>query len=251
MNIDVQIWQGHEPALSEAAAFVVIDVIRAFSTTQIAFEQGASHIFLARRVEDARALKLQHPLDVLAGERKALKIEGFDLGNSPFWCAQMDLSGRGMILTTTNGVRATLHAMQFAPAEQAAVFVSGFGSAEATAQAVRHALSTHPARAQTAPGQKLRVHIIASHPSGDEDLACAEFIRDRILIQDAAEPAAVTRRILASDAAQKFLDPARPEYERRDLDYCAHLRPATFAMRALANPIAPMLIAEPLQEVRA
>lgn len=245
MNIDVQIWQGHEPAVTEAAAFVVIDVIRAFSTTQIAFEQGASHIFLARRVEEARALKLQHPQDILAGERKALKLEGFDLGNSPFGCAQLDLAGRGMILTTTNGVRATLHAMQFAPAEEASVFVSGFGSAEATARAVRHALATHPQRAQ-APGQKLRVHIIASHPTGDEDLACAEFIRDRILMHDAIEPGAVTARILASEAAQKFLDPARPEYERRDLDYCAHLRPATFAMRALAHPTAPMLIAEPL-----
>ena len=86
-TIDIQISQGHEPPLDRADAYIVIDVIRAFTTTHVAFDNGAARVLLAGEVDEAFALKRTHPDAVLAGERGAIKIEGFDLGNSPAACA--------------------------------------------------------------------------------------------------------------------------------------------------------------------
>ncbi len=213
----VEIFQGHTPELRRADATIVIDVIRAFTTTHVAFERGAAEVLLAGEVAEAFALARAHPQFVLAGERHALKIEGFDLGNSPHECAQYPFDGRGMILTTTNGVRATLHARSAGP-----VLVTGYTNAATTAEHLRR---------RAAAGEVHRVNIVASHPTGDEDVACAEFIGARIRGDDASvSDEAVRRRILASEAAQKFLDPDRPEYDERDVEICATPRPSNFVM---------------------
>lgn len=223
---------------------MVIDVIRAFTTTHIAFEQGASKILLARHIDDAWALKKAHPDHLLAGERQALKIEGFELGNSPHACAQIEFAGRAMILSTTNGVRATLHALKTAAPHQAPVFVCGFTSAEQTTQAL---LKTLAKPKKDAPEPKRRVQLIASHPTGDEDIACAEFIRSLLLADHKTSREDTARRILESRAAQKFLDPARPEYDARDVQICAQTRPGQFAMLAHTHHDTPTLTPQPLK----
>jgi 2-phosphosulfolactate phosphatase len=43
---------------------------------------------------------------ILGGERKALKIEGFDCSNSPLEYAHEIVEGKTIVLTTTNGTRA-------------------------------------------------------------------------------------------------------------------------------------------------
>jgi 2-phosphosulfolactate phosphatase len=241
MTINLHIWQGHEPQLRAADLYIVIDVIRAFTTTQIAFERGASQVLLAGRVDEAFALKRAHPDFLLAGERDALKIEGFDLGNSPHACSRIDFRGRGMILTTTNGVRATLHALQFAQKyavdQPSPVLVTGYGNAEASAIYARELLSAQSAS---------RIDIIASHPTGDDDLACAEFIRDCILQTEFIDHAQISRRIRACQSAQKFLDPARPHYDPRDVEFCAASRPHNFAMLAVEQESGPVVLPRPL-----
>lgn len=89
--------------------YIVIDVIRATTTMSVMLERGATKIFAARNPEQARAAREQFPSRLLCGERNALPLPGFDYGNSPSQFAQMDLSGREMILSTSNGTRA-LHA---------------------------------------------------------------------------------------------------------------------------------------------
>ncbi|MFP4600699.1 MAG: 2-phosphosulfolactate phosphatase [Persicimonas sp.] len=223
--IDIRIFQGHAPELPPSDVNIVIDVIRAFTTTHIAFENGVEKIVLAGEVAEARALAADHPDYVLAGERDALEIDGFDMGNSPHACAQRDLQGRTMILTTTNGVRATLHAIQ--SMDDGRVFVTGFSNAARTAAYVR---------GLARPAQTLRINLIASNPTDDDDRACAEFIRDRLLEDKPAAEAvgsdAVIRRIRECEAAQKFLNPARPEYDRRDVECCMTPRRSDFVMEA-------------------
>lgn len=240
MTIDIQISQGHEPPLDAADAYIVIDVIRAFTTTQIAFDNGAARVLLAGEVDEAFALKRAHPDAILAGERDAIKIDGFDLGNSPAACATIDFAGRTMILTTTNGVRATLHALKSAAPQGAPVLVTGFSNALASARYVREL------QAQGRVTQKMRVHLVASHPTGTEDMACAEFIRAQILGEAGPDTAQVTERIRKSDAAQKFLDPERPAFDARDIDFCAAMGPEKFAMLAQPHPTGPRIIARAL-----
>lgn len=89
--------------------YIVIDVIRATTTMSVLFERGATKIFAAATPEQASAARELHPQRLLCGERNALPLPGFDYGNSPSEFARLDLTGRELILSTTNGTRA-LHA---------------------------------------------------------------------------------------------------------------------------------------------
>jgi 2-phosphosulfolactate phosphatase len=86
--------------LSETIA-VVFDVLRATSTMITGLEHGVERFLPVETVEAARALKIQDPSLLLAGERGGLPLEGFDLGNSP--PDFKDIRGKRVVLTTTNG----------------------------------------------------------------------------------------------------------------------------------------------------
>ena len=93
----------------EAAAAptgVVIDVIRATSTICQALDAGYERVLCAAEVEDARALGSDEV--TLGGERLGVRIEGFDLGNSP--SEYLEPRTPGLALSTTNGTRAIVTA---------------------------------------------------------------------------------------------------------------------------------------------
>jgi 2-phosphosulfolactate phosphatase len=93
----------------EAAAAptgLVIDVIRATSTVCQALDAGYERIWCAAEVEDARALGADEV--TLGGERLGVRIEGFDLGNSPR--EYLDPRTPTLALSTTNGTRAIVTA---------------------------------------------------------------------------------------------------------------------------------------------
>jgi 2-phosphosulfolactate phosphatase len=86
--------------------YIVIDVIRATTTMAVMFDQGAARVFAAETIEQAREAAQKFPERLLCGERNVQRVPGFDYGNSPVQFSQLDLSGREMIHTTTNGTRA-------------------------------------------------------------------------------------------------------------------------------------------------
>ncbi len=86
--------------------YIVIDAIRATTTLAVMFDQGAARVFVAGSVEEARDAAHKAPGRLLCGERNVKPLPGFDYGNSPAQFSQLDLSGRELILTTTNGTRA-------------------------------------------------------------------------------------------------------------------------------------------------
>lgn len=216
-DIEIRLAQGHDPELLEDALSIAIDVIRAFTMSHCAFLSGAEQVFLYRTVEDARAAKAANPGYVLAGERKSKKIEGFDIQNSPAEVSAMDLQGKSIILTTTNGVPAALNAMRVGR-----VLVTGFSNARSTA---------HYVREEVLAGRVKRINIVGSHPTGEEDMHCARFIESMIRGQEDADGVAQMRdHILAASAAQKFLDPEQPEFIKEDLDFCIRENPSDFVM---------------------
>ena len=89
---------------------VVIDVIRATSTICQALASGYTRAFCSAEVEEARALRVARGEGVLGGERNAVRIPGFDLGNSPR--EYVEPVGETLILSTTNGTRAVVAAAQ-------------------------------------------------------------------------------------------------------------------------------------------
>jgi 2-phosphosulfolactate phosphatase len=89
---------------------LVIDVIRATSTICQALAAGYERVFCAAEVDEARALRDSLGEGVLGGERNAVRIPGFDLGNSPR--EYEEPAGETLILSTTNGTRAVVAAAQ-------------------------------------------------------------------------------------------------------------------------------------------
>lgn len=86
--------------------YIIVDVIRATTTLSVMFDQGASRVFAAESVEQAREAARLFPHRLLCGERHARPLPGFDYGNSPVEFSLLDLTGRELILATTNGTRA-------------------------------------------------------------------------------------------------------------------------------------------------
>jgi 2-phosphosulfolactate phosphatase len=93
---------------AEAPVGIVVDVLRATSTIAQALAAGYRRVLCCAEVEDARGLRAELGDGVLAGERKCLRIPGFDLGNSP--SEFVEAAGETVILTTTNGTRALVAA---------------------------------------------------------------------------------------------------------------------------------------------
>jgi 2-phosphosulfolactate phosphatase len=83
---------------------VVIDIFRATSAICVAFHYGAEKIIPVAKVEEAMEYKKQ---GFLAGaERDAIKLDGFDFGNSPYDYMGDHVKGKTIALTTTNGTQA-------------------------------------------------------------------------------------------------------------------------------------------------
>ena len=89
--------------LSDATC-VVFDVLRATSTILTALFNGATRVYPVGTVEEALNLRATRlPAALLGGERGGVRIDGFDLGNSPREYTPETVSGRDIITTTTNG----------------------------------------------------------------------------------------------------------------------------------------------------
>jgi 2-phosphosulfolactate phosphatase len=86
----------------------VIDVLRATSTIVEALANGARSVFPAANLEEAMRLAqtLGRKEVLLCGERRARRIEGFDLGNSPLEFTSDTVSDKLVVMTTTNGTPA-------------------------------------------------------------------------------------------------------------------------------------------------
>ena len=91
---------------------VVIDVLRATSVMAQAIASGARAIYPAGDMEEA--VRLGQNLDrselILCGERRGLRIEGFDLGNSPLEFTPDAVGDRTLVMATTNGTPAMVAA---------------------------------------------------------------------------------------------------------------------------------------------
>jgi 2-phosphosulfolactate phosphatase len=86
---------------------VVIDVIRATSTICQALASGYERVLCAAEVEEARSLRNGDGV-TLGGERLGVRIEGFDLGNSPR--EYLEPRSPVLVMSTTNGTRAIVTA---------------------------------------------------------------------------------------------------------------------------------------------
>lgn len=82
---------------------IVLDIFRATTCITTAMANGCEKIVPVLAIEEAHVLSNQLGPALLAGERQSIKIEGCDLGNSPFDFCQDNVQEKTIIMTTTNG----------------------------------------------------------------------------------------------------------------------------------------------------
>jgi len=105
-------------------AAIVIDVLRATSTIVTALSNGARFVIPVGKIEEAVDIKRIQPDLILSGERNGIKPQGFDLGNSPLEYSEEVVSGKGIILTTSNGTKAIQKAKKIAGNVYIAAFLN-------------------------------------------------------------------------------------------------------------------------------
>lgn len=91
----------------EDKIIVVIDMFRATSVIVAALSNGCREVIPYLTIEETveHAHKLRREEYILGGERKAVKIEGFDLSNSPLEYTRDRVENKTILMTTTNGTR--------------------------------------------------------------------------------------------------------------------------------------------------
>ncbi len=88
-------------------AVVVIDMFRATSTIVTAFNNGCKELIPFLTIEETleEAERIGRDKCILGGERNAVKIEGFNISNSPLEYSKDIVNNKIILMTTTNGTK--------------------------------------------------------------------------------------------------------------------------------------------------
>jgi 2-phosphosulfolactate phosphatase len=177
---------------------VVIDVLRATTTIATALANGASAVIPVSTVDEARQAAAALPAGtvLLGGERGGVRIDGFDLDNSPASYGPGVVRNKQIVFTTTNGTRALL-----AVRKARCILAGGFVNFAATTDVL---LANRGDVAIVCAGTDGRVSM--------EDVLCAGALVDRMIAasgcevrwDDVAELAAMAFRQVA-DSPERFL----------------------------------------------
>jgi len=181
-------------AVQRGDVIIVIDVLRCCSTIVAALANAAEGIIPTKTVGEALILHKKHPEFILAGERRGIKPEGFDLGNSPLEFSPQMVKGKHIILTTTSGTKAIILSKN-----AKYVFTGVFLNAEATANAAL----------KTAEREGTGVSIISAGTNGRfslEDFICAGAIVESFPSNNVEHSDAVLAALLAFQQARESLN---------------------------------------------
>ena len=198
----------------DAEIVVVIDVLRATSAICTAFANGVEKVIPVSTVEEA--LKYKEKGFLVAAERKGQVVPGFKFGNSPHSYIGKDLSGKTLVITTTNGTKA------FHTANQAKSVVIG-------------SLNNLDAVSKFLMNQGKNVLLLASGWKNKfclEDTICAGAISDQLLNSGnfaAEQDSTIAAKYLYISAKENYLGYLKSSSHRRrlkklnlneDIKYC-------------------------------
>jgi len=172
-NVRLEMGYRKSPVAADRRDIIVaIDVLRCSSSIVTALANGAKAIIPAISLSEARSLAKAHRA-VLAGERKGIKPEGFQLGNSPLEFKRKAVEGRTVVLTSTSGTKAIVLG------EKArGMLVGSFLNLEATARLCLRLVQT----------SRRGVSLVTAGTGGAfslEDFLCAGAISRRLMQHNA------------------------------------------------------------------
>ncbi|MFC1521528.1 2-phosphosulfolactate phosphatase [Elusimicrobiota bacterium] len=212
MNI-IQLY-GHDCAPQAQGHVVVIDVIRAFSTTAYILANGAEQIILVGKPEEAFELKKTYADALLVGEIDGKQIKGFDYGNSPADMANLDTTGRLVILRSSAGTQGVVKACNAKK-----ILAGSLVTALATVRYLKIMM----------PETVTLLATMSNGKEGDEDRACSDYIKD--LLQDKkVNKNKILKRVKESPAGQRALDTKIDWVSPQDLELASKIDRFGFAI---------------------
>ena len=131
---------GLAPAAVSGKPVIVLDILRATTTIVAALANGARAVLPTASSDEALtvAQNIDRKDRLLTGERRCVRIEGFDLGNSPLEMTADVVAGKTLIVATTNGTPALVAADAGRP-----VIVGAITNFSAATRVAREAAEQH------------------------------------------------------------------------------------------------------------
>lgn len=191
---DIRILHLIEGARQAEGLTVIIDVFRAFSLECYLYDMGVKLIRPVGTIDEAFSLRDRIQDSLLIGERKGIKCEGFDYGNSSSSIRKEDVAGKTIIHTTSAGTQGIVNAVH---ADE--IITGSLVNARAVAEYI---ISRQP---QT-------VSLVSMGSGGvrtaSEDELCAAYIKS---ILEGREFTDMDRRVdeLRNHGGEHFFDPER------------------------------------------
>jgi 2-phosphosulfolactate phosphatase len=205
----IEILYGVEGAKEAKGIVVIIDVFRAASTAAYLLNKGVKYIIPVSTKEEAFELKKENPDFVLMGEEGGYKIEGFELGNSPFDSNEYDLDGKVVIFRTTQGTQGIVSATNAAE-----VIFGSFPNAQAIADYINKKNPEIVSLvAMSGSGTK------ETGGKGGEDDEFAQFLLKKIQ-GEKPQVDPIIQYLETHEGSRRFLDPCVPEFPSEDFALC-------------------------------
>jgi 2-phosphosulfolactate phosphatase len=222
-----------ERAVNRGDVLVVIDVLRCGSTIVTALMNGAKEVIPTKTIREAQAIHKKHPAFLLAGERKGLKLKGFDLGNSPSEFSVNTVKEEHVILTTTNGTKTICLSKK-----ARWVLIGAFFNAEAVAKTAF----------KIAEKEKIGISFVLSGTRGRfslEDFLCAGAILENL----SADKIECSDAVLAASLAfqqswGQLTEVVQRGSHARYLKDIGHEEDVKFCCQLNVHPVVPIYEAE-------
>ena len=175
---------------------VIIDVFRAFSVECYLMSFGASAVYAVGGIDEARVLSAALPGSVTVGERRGVRLPGFDFGNSPSQILPEAVKDRPVVHTTSAGTQGIVNAQGASE-----ILTGSLVNASAIARYIE----------KTGPEEVSLVAMgVMGTEEAPEDELCASYIRS-LLTGDGAFDIDGRIRYLQDHGGAKFFDPAQQE----------------------------------------
>lgn len=198
-NMKINKLFGVEGARKAQGITVVIDIFRAATVEAFLLDKGVIEIIPVATAEEAFRYKKENPDYILCGEDQGYKIEGFDLGNSPFEISEINnIEGKTVVHRSSQGTQGIVNAVN----AQEIVFGSFVVASAITDYLVKQDPSV--------------CSIIAMDGAGSEDEVFADFLISKLKNKSTKNINDVTEYLSKHYAAAKFLDPSIPEFPKED-----------------------------------
>lgn len=216
--MEIKTFKFLEGAAKAEGLTVIIDVFRAYTTAAFLFANQAEKIFIVSKVATARKLKEELANPVLIGERKGIKIEGFDFNNSPYFISQHNFEDKEIILSTSAGTKGII------AAKNAAEIITGsFVNIKAAAEYIKRK-------------KPEIVSLVAMGNNGvteaaEDNLYAQEL--EKILMGENALTEAEIKNKLRSPAGDRFFrEETQSEMPKEDFKYSLKINKFDFVIKA-------------------